>query len=126
MKLTSDNVEQVFTDCLFREDENTDSAIKVEGIMHPFGFHPARLMEHEKDIKEMLSFLPDQFHQDKGDGWSFLNACEDNEGNQWTGLHMVMEQLFVLGMAIGKVRCLLPRDMWNVLPGGMPYYVVMK
>jgi len=55
---------------------------------------------------------------------SFLNACQDRNGNQWTDLHQRMEQLFVLGQAAGFVSCLLPRDMWAALPGGMPYYVV--
>ena len=32
-----------------------------------------------------------------------------------------MEQLFVLGMGLGLVKYGLPRSMWNVLPGGMPY-----
>jgi hypothetical protein len=35
-----------------------------------------------------------------------------------------MEGLFCLGMAIGKVECLMPRKMWTILPGGMPYYLV--
>jgi hypothetical protein len=35
-----------------------------------------------------------------------------------------MDQLFTLGIAIEKVSFQLPREMWNVLPGGMPYLVV--
>ena len=58
-----------------------------------------------------------------GGGWSFLQACVDKNGNHW-GEHSNMEELFCLGIAIGKVESLLPRDMWKVLPGGVPYYVI--
>jgi hypothetical protein len=39
-------------------------------------------------------------------------------------MHATMEQLILLGVGIGKVKSLMPREMWDVLPGGMPYYVV--
>jgi len=29
-----------------------------------------------------------------------------------------------LGIASGKLSYLMPREMWKVLPGGMPYLVV--
>jgi len=69
--------------------------------------------------------LPEQFKGSAGGGWSFLNACDDKHGNQWTDLHLRMEQLFQLGIGIGKVKCLMPRAMWSALPGGMPYYAVI-
>lgn len=56
---------------------------------------------------------------------SFLNSCNTNEGKQWTGMHMKMEFLFALGVAIEKVKNLLPREMWPILPGGVPYFVVL-
>ena len=62
--------------------------------------------------------------ESEGQGSSFLNACYDRDGDLWTGDHATMEQLFVLGIAAGMVNCLMPRDMWPVLPGGMPYYSV--
>ena len=54
---------------------------------------------------------------------SFLNACMTQSGEHW-GEHPSMDTLFVLGMAVGYVTCLLPRDSWKNLPGGMPYYQV--
>lgn len=126
MKLTADNVHDVFTHCLFKEQENTENMVRAEGILNDFGFHPQRLKGYESEIIDMLSCLPDAFHEDKGGGWSFLNACDDKEGNQWANLHTTMEQLFVLGIAIGKVKCLMPKIMWDALPGRMPYYVVLR
>ena len=72
----------------------------------------------------MLAELPNQFQADKGGGWSFLSACDDRNGHQWTDYHQRMEQLFQLGLALGLVRCPVPRDAWSMLPGSMPYYVV--
>lgn len=133
MKLTSENVENIFVTCLFEEDkddtinalENPNDAIKVEGLAHNFGFHPDRIKEHTGDIASMLDDLPNEFKADGGGGWSFLNACNDKNGNQWTGLHMRMEQLFMLGMAAGKVKYTLPREIWSALPGAMPYLQIL-
>ena len=74
----------------------------------------------------MLENLPLDFQENSGGGMSFLKACDDQEGNQWTGLHRRMEELFVLGTGLGKVKCLMPRELWAALPGGMPYYVVLE
>lgn len=72
----------------------------------------------------MLSELPKEFKKESGGGMSFLNACNTSKGEQWTGEHAKMEQLFALGIASGMVECLLPRELWSSLPGGVPYYVV--
>jgi len=125
MDLTSQNVEEIFFGCLFQEGENTDYPVLAEGIMSNVGFHKERLNKNSDNIVSMLDKLPKEFQRDSGGGMSFLNACNDCNGNQWTGLHKIMEQLFMLGLAIGKVKCLMPRSMWKVLPGGMPYYVVI-
>ena len=122
--INPDLVESVFVDCLFKKDEDQSGHVKAEGITMSVGFHPGRLEGNRAKIKEWLSSLPDEFKTSKGGGWSFLNACNDKDGNQWTGLHQRMEQLFLLGIGIGKVKCLMSREMWAVLPGGMPYYSV--
>ena len=125
MELTSDNVEIVFSDCLFVEDEDTTNHIKAEGITSTVGFHPERLAAHKKDVQTMLQCMPDEFQDKKGGGWSFLNACQDKNGCQWTDLHLRMEQLFQLGVGLGLVKWQLPREMWSVLPGGMPFVVIL-
>lgn len=119
---------EVFTDCLFRADELLDGKpsvepVVVEAVMHNFGFHPARLESHRAEIKDMLDGLPEPFMPDSGGGWSFLQAAADRNGVQW-GEHVNMEQLFALGIGLGMAKWLLPRDMWGVLPGGMPYVSV--
>jgi len=125
MKLTAKNVDQILMDCFFRDDEDKSQAVIVEGIMARFGFHPHRLTSHRKEIGELLAELPDDFHQDKGGGMSFFNACMTRDGEQW-GEHVNIEQLLVLGIATGQAKTCLPRELWGVFPGGMPYFVVLK
>jgi len=124
MKLTAENVNSVFIDCLFKDGEQTEDHVKVKGLVSTFGFHPERIKEHNEEIYSMLKQLPDSFQKDSGGGMSFLNACDDADGNQWTGLHQTMEQLVVLGIGIDKVKYCLSREMWKAFPGEMPYFVV--
>ncbi len=124
MRLSSELVEKVFMGCLFTEGENTSDRVVAEGITSNVGFHPGRLGGHRDTVVEMLDGLPDSFKESGGGGMSFLNACEDKDGQQWTGLHQRMEQLFQPGRAIGRARCPVAREIWPSLPGGMPYYIV--
>ncbi len=123
-KLTSDRVTKVFLDCLFKDGEDTSNCMKAEGIMTNASFHPDRLAGHKTEIEEMLGELPIGFQKNSGGGWTFLNACNDKNGNQWAEYIQTMEQLFLLGIAIDKVKFQLPREVWSALPGGIPYLVV--
>lgn len=122
--LTAKKVEEILVDCLFKEEEETDDAIIVEGIIQSYGLHPGRLESHHEEIVALLNELPDEFKASSvGKGWSFLAACYDRHGNLW-GQHPDMERLFVLGLAIQYVKLLMTRDFWSALPGGMPYYQI--
>lgn len=116
-RLDPQQVEETFWAC-----EGGD--IEAEAIIDRATFDKAKLDEHKELITAMLLELPIEFRASGGGGWSFLNACDDRHGNQWTGLHRTMAMLFALGQAIGMVESLLPREVWNKLPGGMPYYIV--
>lgn len=130
---SADVVDTLVRECLYRPDEietpgePPEGAIVAEGIIANFGFNPDRLEANRDEIVEQLSTLPIEFFTGErggGGGWSFLQACLDNKGEQWTGFHPTMEALFALGMAIDVVACPMPREFWEVLPGGVPYYVV--
>lgn len=121
--LTAKNVSEIFFDCLFRDGEDTSTAKTVDGVLSKFGFHPARLETHREAIGELLSCLPNEFRSDKDGGWSFLQACMTKDGNQW-GEHSKIEQLLVLGIATEQARILMPREMWKLFPGSMPYFSV--
>ena len=127
IKLTAEKVREIIMDCLFKEEE-LDSEGKpnvpaemVEGVVRNFGFNKERLQKHKDTIVALLKQLPEQFNE----GWSFLNMCVDKEGNQW-GEQRDVEELVCLGLGIGKVRSCFPREMWKVLPGGVPYYIVLS
>ncbi|MGH7218165.1 MAG: hypothetical protein ACREGE_01835 [Candidatus Microsaccharimonas sp.] len=125
--LTPDRVEAIFIDCLYKEGEDTSGHIAAEGIVRTVGFKPERIEEHRQEIHDLLAELPDTFKESSGQGgWSFLEACVDRHGNQWTGMHLTMEQLVQLGIAIKEVEYLMPREMWGMLPGGMPYFTVKQ
>jgi len=123
MELSAKNVEKVMMYCLNKEKPGK---LVIAGIRSDFYLDESKLNDHKENIIDMLNELPEEFHQDGGGGMSFLNACNNADGEQWTGFHQTMEALFVLGMGIKRVRCLLPKEMWSICPGGMPYYMVMK
>jgi hypothetical protein len=116
--------------CLFRGEEIKggkvpEEAVLVEGIATSmFGFHPGRIEEKKPEIKELLDRMPVQFHAQSGGGWSFLNLCNDKSGDQWTDYHRDMEILVVLGLAAKLAAYTMPRDLWDSLPGGVPYITI--
>ncbi|NCC20408.1 hypothetical protein EOM33_05135 [Candidatus Saccharibacteria bacterium] len=124
--LTADRVNNIFGDCLFKDGEGTNDHIVAEGVIQTVGFHPGRIEEHRQEIHDMLTELPDEFKTSGGGGYSFLYACLDRHGDQWTGVHQTQEQLVLLGIAIGEVEYCLPREMWLVLPGCVPYFTVKQ
>ena len=124
--LTPPIVESVFRSCLFKDGESTDNHIVAEGIVQTVGFHPGRIEDYRPAIHGLLAELPDNFKTSGGGGNSFLNACIDKHGNQWTGMHQTVEQLVLLGIAIDEVEFCLPRDMWRTLPGSMPYFMIIQ
>lgn len=129
MKLSAENVNNVFANCLFTEEETQDvalisRALVVEGVHLKVGYHPNRIQQNRENIISMLNCLPNSFKPEGGGGMSFLNMMEDKDDKQWTGLHQEMDKLVTLGLATQKLSFLMPREMWKVLPGGMPYVVV--
>lgn len=115
-KLSAETVSKLYREC-------SGAGGKVAGIVLEFDFDPAKIEAHKEQIRGMLEELPDEFRADRGGGWSFLNACQDRRGEQWTGFHMVMDELVCLGIAAGLADWLM-KDMAAALPGGLPYFVV--
>ena len=119
----------IFEDCLFKNEEIINNKpivepVKGKGVLNDFGFHPTRLSIYKIEILGILKQLPDSFMQSGGGGMSFLNACVTKEGSQW-GEHRNIEQLFALGEALKLVKYPMPKEMWGILPGGMPYVTIV-
>lgn len=127
MELKSEKVTEIFLDCLLEEmPEDLNTVTIVDGITIKVVFDPEKLKKHKKTIVDFLNQLPSNFHEKEGGGYSFLGACNDRNENLWTGEHKVMQELFCLGMAIGRVKYCMPREAWTTLPGGMPYLVITE
>lgn len=120
MKLSSSVLREIGKDCVTFDKDNS---VIVQGISHTGYYIKEKLEEHRAEIEELLDQLPSNFKKSSGGGWSFLNACMDKEENQW-GEQIDVELLMMLGIAIGKVEYCLPREMWRMLPGGVPYFVI--
>jgi len=130
--LNPTHVDEVFEACLNNVAVGADGSlgpdvVTVQGVAHTAVFNRAELAERHAEIGGMLAQLPADFmsaDQGGGGGWSFLNMCDDKDGVPWTGLHLVMEKLVLLGLATDQVQWCLPREFWVILPGEMPYLTV--
>lgn len=99
---------------------SAEGALVVDGIAGKYGFDSSKIALHKDEIRALLDDMPDDFHAAKGGGMSFLNLCVDKSGEQWAE-HSTMDALVALGIAAGMARYPLPRELWSIFPGGMPY-----
>lgn len=121
MELTAENVDKLFRECLFNEDEEKTNYTITEGLFFQVGFHPERLKSHRKDIFALLNQLPEEFSS----GCSLLKMNFDMNGEEWGSKHN-LDELFILGRAIGGIRVLVSRDFWHLLPEGYPYVMTIS
>jgi hypothetical protein len=120
---------ELWHSCLFRDEEMVGgqplpslTPVMAEGIAMNVGFHPERIAAAKERVRELLrAIASDEFLTDKGGGYSFLSLCVDRQGNQWTNLHRTQEKLVQLAIATGLGAYCVPRALWAVMPGGVPY-----
>ncbi len=126
-RLTADRVNTLFRECLatVKAGENIS---QIHGVKAIYAIDLAKVATHKSEIGQMLLQMDDSFMigTGKGGGWSFLNACVDRCGRQWTDLHSTVEELVVLGMGAGMAFYTMGREMWDVLPGGLPYFSIRE
>ena len=116
----SELTSNAFMDCLFKEGEDKTNPVKVEGLTSMFGLHPQRLEEKRELVTALLTELPSEFNE----CWVFLNLCITRNGELWTGSHRVCEQLVVMAIGLGLMEYCMPREIWKILPGGVPYLMI--
>lgn len=127
--IDANRIEEILKDCFFTKEEveaangEPKNIVEAEGLFGKLGLNSDRVGKYKEEIKGMLSELPDSFMAGKGGGMSFLNMCLDKNGTQW-GEQQNVDELFILGNACGFAKYTMPKDMWSVLPGGMPYVVI--
>jgi hypothetical protein len=129
-------VTEIFMESLFTDAEilPDGSGVKeglvvaaARGVVSNVGFNKARLETFRAEVFGMLAQLPLSFREDAGlegagGGMSFINLCNLESGEQWTGVQQTCEQLIQLAIGLGAAGELpLPRE---VLPGGVPYFTI--
>lgn len=122
MRLTTENVKALMLECL-AEDAEAENTTVVEGLTRDYAFSLAAIERNVPNIKKLLAELPEAFRSDGGGGYSFLKAPFNRHGGQWGGQSDAAE-LIALGIAARCAKYIFPRDLWEVLPGGVPYIVV--
>ncbi len=124
--LTTQNVANLFNDCLFIEGEDESNGVEIDGVVSKYRFHPKRLEDSKEEIGILLSELPRSFHEIAlTGGASFLQAGYNKSGQPW-GEHKNIEQLMCLGIASGLAIYSIPKSLWAACPGGMPIFMVKK
>ena len=113
-------VNLAFRKCLFREEEDKTNYVRVEGLTNIFCLHPERLEEQRELVKACLDELPPIFKE----GYSFLKLCENKDGDLWTGMQRTCQELVVMAVGLNLMSYCLPREVWPVLPGGVPYVII--
>jgi hypothetical protein len=140
MKLTAENVDNLFKQCLC-ESGNTFHGKIVHAKLNTEG--------REEIIHSLLIQLPEEFHESKGKGWNFSSANIKKENIvyknpnsmkwenlytldwdksstlEWTTSPVLVEKLILLGIAAKKAKYITLKGLWQNLPGEMPYIVVL-
>lgn len=119
-------VHTIIKDCLYASPDDVPadkSAVAlVEGVHLRLGFDPAAVERSRARIDALIdAVVADEFYE----GMSFLRLCYDRSGSLW-GQHRDMDALLCLGIAVKRAKILLPREMWFVMPGGVPYVQFFK
>lgn len=123
MLIQSNRVHELFMNGLFKEEELVNGKpvvepVVAEGVRVRIGFHPERIRQAKDEISAMIDSLDPSIDTDEG--ISFLNICQDKNGNLWTGLHQICDELVTMGIALELLEYVLPRDLWMLMPGGVP------
>lgn len=123
MSIDPERIHEIFNDCLFKDNESHSEYLPAKGLTMSVGFHPERTEKHASEIHELCMNLLAEFQEDIGGGHSFLYMCMDKDGN-YCMEQPTAQELLLLGIATGWMSFLMPREVWSVLPGGVPFVVV--
>ena len=120
-KLNAENVKNIFIDCIAIDTKNT---IAGQGMLGECIFDKDALEASKETIIAYFKQLSNKFQQSKKSGCKYLNARIDKDGNKWGKLKHA-EWLVALANALGLAHFSLPKDLPNLLPHEMPYYIVI-
>ncbi len=119
----SERVRDLMLACLIDEygDESDPDAVFVEGLTSKFVFSREKLEAHRDEYIQLAQgYLSDGFKKTGGGGCSFLALPFDKNDEQQCEQPTAQEFL-VLGIGLGLAEYCMPRELWMIFPGGMPY-----
>ncbi len=103
--LSGKNMHEIFLDCLCENSgDSSNDGIRVVGYMTILTFDPKKLSTNKERIDLMYQEMPDVLL--KKFYWDILfpDGCyERKDGTIWTKLNFQADQLFQLGVAVGKI-----------------------
>lgn len=122
-KLNEKIIRNILKDCIFKTDEIENGAptkefTYVDGVVNKFAFNTERLNKNKEKIAELIDLLPLSAIPE-----TFLALCYDKSNRLWTGDHVNVEMIMVLGIACGLIEYAYPREQWGNLPGGVPVLI---
>lgn len=119
-KLHHNAVIKAFVECAIPNGKRVKKdSIIVDGVSGPQAFRKDILETHRTNVKMMLAELPPKYFT--SGGATFNDLWDHSDGTRWTGTLSVMDMLLMLGLALGYVQYILPRDLWVTLPGRLPW-----
>ena len=104
--------------------------VKIAGIDKYDGareFNSLQLEKSRKQIEGLIGQLPVAYRfllRKCGKDFNFLEAAYRRIPYPYWRLVVGMKMVYMLGMGIGRVKEIAPREFWDTLPGGVPYYIV--
>ena len=115
-------VHDALFNCLVSTEESEDLQVVPIDIADTPSFpgiqlHPDRLEEMRDQVREWLSELPRAFRE--SGGCSLLDGMQREDGTVWADILLRVEELFILGMGLGMVKCQTPRERWE--EGKLPF-----
>ena len=119
--LNEESVVSIYSRCVlgnndFDSQGLTCNFIIGEGVSFRSTFSAERLNDQREVIAGFIDQLYDIEHAP-----SFMKLSRNSKGESWTENDLVVELLVQMGTATGMLTFLYPPEIWEFLPGKVPY-----
>lgn len=119
-KLKTETIGKIFKACALPRNSGSFMVISTPGITgtRVVFFDLAQLEEHRAEITSLVSQLPAEFKTNAGA--SFNGTNRSHRGDIWCRDEKEREKLVQLGIALGIIELVEPRERWAYLPRQRP------
>jgi len=119
-RLKTEPVGKIFKDCVLPRNNGGGLVINVPGITSTrvVFFDLAKLEEYRAEITSLVNQLPAEFKSVVGA--SFNGTNRNHRGDIWCRDETEREKLVQLGIALGIIELIEPRERWAYLPRQRP------